>query len=353
MGTAYAMLKIGLLIPREGPAGIWGASCEASAMLAVAELNVSGGLLRREVGLIVVDAGSTAQSAAAAASSVVDLDRVEAVVAMVPSSGRRPILEELGGRVPFIYTPQFEGDENARGVITIGESAAELLAPGIAWLTEHKCASRFFLLGNNYLWPSQSMVRARGLIIDHGGTIVGEAKLPFGVEDHEQLLSQIKQARPHAVISWLLGHEAIVFNRAFAASGLAARVLRFSTAIDETILYGIGADCTENLYVSSAYFSSIRSGNNEAFLERYHQFFGETPPPANGFGESLYEGIHCLGGLVKAANSLMLSDLRRKVGRAAQSHTARSAEREILAGTARKVYMAAVDGCDFRLIDPG
>jgi len=105
-------------------------------------------------------------------------------------------------------------------------------------------------------------------------------------------------------VSWLLGHEAVVFNRAFAAAGLASRILRFSTAIDETILYAIGETCTENLYVASAYFSSLRSRNNDAFLERYHSCFGDSPPPANGFGESLYEGVHCLAGLVAAASAV-------------------------------------------------
>ncbi len=344
------MLKVGLLIPREGPAGLWAPSCEASAMLAIAEINAGGGIMGREIDLIIADAGQTDASAASAASTMVALDRVEAVVAMVPSSARQPILRELRGRVPCIYTPQFEGSENDPGVITIGETAEELLKPGIAWLTEEKRASRFFLLGNDYLWPRQSMAHARRLVADCGGYVVGEAEVPFGVEDHEALLKRIERSRPHVVLSWLLGHEAIVFNRAFASFGLAARILRFSTAIDETILYGIGADSTENMYVASGYFSNIRSNNNDAFLENYHQFFGETPPPANGFGESLYEGVHCLGGLARAASSLKPADLRQKIGRAAQGRTARGIEREVSVGTPRMVHMAAVDGHDFQLL---
>ncbi len=343
-------IEVGLLIPREGPAGIWAPSCEASAMLAIAEINSTGGLLGRHVDLVVADTGCTNGSASAAAASIVDLDHVDAIVAMVPSSARRPISETLRGRVPLIYTPQFEGEEHDPGVITIGETAAELLGPGISWLMDHKRVSRFFLVGNDYLWPRRSMAQARQLIVDGGGSIVGECRLPFGRDDHDALLSKIERSRPHAVLSWLLGHEAIVFNRAFASFGLAARILRFSTAIDETILYGIGADCTENLYVASAYFSNIRSNNNDAFLERYHQYFGETPPPANGFGESLYEGVHCLGGLVKAARSLRPAALRQKIGRAAQDRTARGVEREVSAGTSRAVHIAAVDGDEFRLI---
>jgi ABC-type branched-subunit amino acid transport system substrate-binding protein len=342
---------MGLLIPREGPAGIWAPSCEASAILAVSELNAGGGILGRHIDLVIGDAGDTDASAATAAADVVGVNNAEVVVAMVTSSARTLVAKELHRRrVPFIYTPQFEGGELDPGVLAVGETTADLLPPGLSWLATEKRASRFFLLGNDYIWPIESIERAKRIIADMGGSVVGEAIVPFGIEDHEQLMARIARARPHVVVSWLLGHEAVIFNRAFTAAGLASRILRFSTAIDETILYAIGATCTENLYVASAYFSSLRSRNNDAFLERYHGCFGSSPPPANGFGESLYEGIHCLAGLVDAAQSLRPPDLGRKIGRAKQPRTARGFDTQVVAGTARPVHLAVAEGHDFRVI---
>ncbi|BCH61972.1 nitrile hydratase regulator (plasmid) [Agrobacterium vitis] len=344
------ILKIGILIPRSGPAGIWAPSCEASAILAASEINATGGLLGRDIELIVRDAGSTDRSAVEAAASAVSLDLVEAVVAMVPSSARQPIRHVVQGRIPFVYTPQFEGEEYHPGIITIGETAAELLNPAIEWLVQEKNASRFFLLGNDYIWPQRSMAEARRLISGSGGRVVGETEVPFGLEDQDFILSKIRQARPHVVMSWLLGHEAVVFNRAFAESGLASGILRFSTSIDETVLYGIGADHTENLYVSSGYFSGVRSRNNDAFLEKYHQYFGMCPAPPNAFGESLYEGVHCLGSLAKAAGSIHSQDLVSKMGRSSQTRTARGFDPEVATGNRHPIHIAAVDGFDFRII---
>jgi urea transport system substrate-binding protein len=343
-------LKIGILIPRSGPAGIWAPSCEASAVLAAAEINAAGGIRGRELELVLRDSGPTDRSAVEATREIVDLHGVDSIVAMVPSSARQPVRNATRGRIPFVYTPQFEGAENHPEIITIGETAEELLKPGIDWLVSEKRASRFFLIGNDYLWPQRSMAEARRLIRNGGGRVVGDMEVPFGVEDHDVILSQIRRSQPHVVLSWLLGHEAIVFNRAFASSGLAARILRFSTSIDETILYGIGEDCTENLYVSSAYFSTLRSRNNDAFLEKYHQHFGICPAPPNAFGESLYEGVHCLSGLVEAADSLQSSDVVRKVGRSAQKRTARGFEANVATGNRHPIHIAAVDGFDFRVI---
>ncbi|WP_254981857.1 substrate-binding domain-containing protein [Rhodopseudomonas palustris] len=346
-----AHLKIGLLVPQEGPCGIWAPSCEASAVLAIAELNHHGGVLGRDLDLIVANAGATDASAREAAAALATMSDVDVVVAMVTSSARTLVAAELKKRrVPFVYTPQFEGGVLDPDVMTVGETADDLLKPGLSWLATEKQASRFFLIGNDYVWPLQSMGRAKRIIRDIGGAVVGNAVVPFGVEDHEALLRRISDARPHVIVSWLLGNEAVVFNRAFAESGLSSRILRFSTAIDETILYAIGESCTANLYVASGYFSCLRSHNNSAFLERYHDLFGETPPPMNAFGESLYEGVHCVAGLVEAAESLQPIDLRRKVGRAAQQRTARGFKGGIVAGATHPIHLAVADGHDFRVI---
>ncbi len=347
---ASKRLKIGVLIPRSGPAGIWAPSCEASALLAAAEINATGGVLGRELDVVLRDSGSTVRAAAEAASSAVALDGVEAVVAMVPSSARQPVRQSIPSGIPFIYTPQFEGSERHPGIITIGETASELLKPGIDWLVHEKRASRFFLIGNDYLWPQRSMAKARKLIADSGGQVVGDVEIPFDFSDHDRLLSQIRKARPHAVLSWLLGHEAVVFNRAFSESGLASQILRFSTSVDETVLYGIGEDATENLFVSSAYFAGLRSRNNDAFLEKYHQYFDLCPPPPNAFGESLYEGVHCLGGLADAAESLHSSAIIRKLGASPQKKTARGFDTAVATGNRHPVHIAAVDGYDFRVL---
>ncbi len=345
-----SLLRIGIVIPRSGPAGIWAPSCEASAVLAAAEINASGGMRGRLLELVIRDAGSNDRSAAEAAATAVELDGVEAVVAMVTSSARQPVREAIRQGVPFVYTPQFEGAERHPEIITIGETTAELLKPGLDWLINEKRASRFFLIGNDYLWPRRSMMQAKRLIANNGGLVVGDMELPFGTSDHDPVFSRIRTAQPHVVLSWLLGHEAVVFNRLFAETGLASRVMRFSTSIDETILYGIGDDCTENLYVSSAYFSSLRSRNNDLFLEKYHQYFGASPPPPNAFGESLYEGIHCLNGLAEAAGNFQSSDLIRKIGLSAQKRTARGANTTIPTGNRHPVYVAAVEGIEIKPI---
>jgi urea transport system substrate-binding protein len=351
-GAPPGMVTIGLLVPQEGPAGIWAPSAEASAALAVHELNQMGGLLGREVRLSVIDAGATARSAAEAASIAVEIDRVDAVVAMVPSFARAAIAGAVARRVPYVYTPQFEGFEPDGSVVMVGETSDELLLQGIRHLTETRRARRFFLIGNDYIWPRMSFATARGIIGDEGGIVVGEMLLPFGFADHDRVFEAIRRSGADVVIPYFLGAESISFNRAFAELGLAGKILRFASAIDETILYGIGENATENLYVPAAYFSAVRSANNGGFLERYHGLFGDSPPPANALGQSCYEGVHCLASLVGAAGALRVPDVRRQLGRVLQGRTARGTDPRPIAGSRRPIHLAMAEGCDLRLIDP-
>lgn len=343
-------IRLGLLVPQTGPSGLWAASAIACAELATVELNEGGGVLNRIVDLVVIDAGATAASAAAAAAEAVDMRDVDAIVGMFPSFARRPVSRAVRDRVPFVYTPQFEGFERDPGVVTTGETARELLEPVIAWLGEGRRTRRYFLCGNDYVWPRASFAVARAMIRRSGGEVVGEAYQPIGRQDFGELLDRIAASGADVAMPYFLGSEAVMFNRAFAQAGLASRILRFTSAIDETILYGLGEAGTENLYVSSAYFASVSSRNNGSFLERYHALHGDSPPPANAFGESCYEGLHCLGSLIQSANGLDARQIRQQIGRVRQQRTARGQDRSPVTGATQSIHIARVDGFDFTVM---
>lgn len=342
--------KIGLLIPRSGPAGIWSESCEASAMLAVAEINARGGILGRAIDLVIGDCGATAQAAAIETASLVELDEVSAIVGMHPSDIRQSVMATLRGRVPYIYTPQYEGGDIGSGALAIGDTAADLGRPGIAWLREHRGASRFFLLGNDYVWPRVSLPKIRSIVQSLGGSVVGERLLPFDTTDYEPTFDAIRRRRADTVIMLLLGLEGVRFHRAFVAAGLAGQVRRFALATDETVLYAIGPENVEGLLVASSYFSTVRSAANASFLESYHDCFGEAAPPPNAFGQSCYEGFHTLAAIANANGYI---DARALHGRGARRTRVRTARRQLPAiemGERHIVHLAAADDFDFRVV---
>src|SRR3954469_2271767 len=51
-------LNMALVIPLQGPAGIFGPSCESCGSLAMEEINAEGGVLGRQLNLVPVDGGA-------------------------------------------------------------------------------------------------------------------------------------------------------------------------------------------------------------------------------------------------------------------------------------------------------
>lgn len=342
-------MKIGLVIPMQGPAGLWGPSCEASAALAAMEINRDGGILGRQIDLVAIDAGAEPAEVAETLRDAVTTGGVSAIVGMHPSDLRPVVAAAVPSDIPYVYTPLYEGGETRPHVFAIGETSEDLMAPGIEWLSDRLAASRWFLVGNDYAWPRLTHRYAASMIRSAGGQVVGEYFSRFGERDYSQVFDRIAAARPHVVVLTLLGDEAIAFNRAFGAAGLSRLYLRYCIAVDENILYAIGPENSAGMYVSSAYFSSIRSRSNDAFLERYHGTFGEYPPVQNALGQSCYEGLWFLGSLARHAATLKTAGLRAALKSGFSYRSARRPGAE--SGVGRlPIHLAAARGTEFQLV---
>jgi ABC-type branched-subunit amino acid transport system substrate-binding protein len=342
-------LRIALLAPLSGPAGLWGPSCQTSATLAAAELNAKGGILGREIELIFSDAGRSPAAVADETVQLVEEAGAEAVIGMHISAVRVALVRALAGRVPYVYTPVYEGGEQAPGVFLVGETPARQLRPSIAWLSKHRRAKRWYLVGNDYVWPRVSHRAARRYVAACDGEVVGEDFIPFDTTDYESHLDRIIKARPDAVLVSMVGNDCVTFNRAFAEAGLARQILRLSPASEENTLLGIGAENTENLFFAAGYLSDLKTEANQAFLERYQAVFGTEAPVPNTIGESCYEGVRLYGELAARARSLDIAKLSHAseglsfVGARGPASIRRRHLRT-------DMYLAQADGLRFRVV---
>ncbi|MDH4414591.1 MAG: substrate-binding domain-containing protein [Rhizobium sp.] len=296
-------MKIGVLVSHSGPAGLWGPSTDAAAFLAASELNAGDGVLGHEVDLVVADPGWEERDAARVVRDMIELDGIHALVGMHPSNIRSAVKVQLGGRIPYIYTPQYEGGECNATTIATGGTDGALMRATFPWLVERYKAKRFCLLANNYVWPEQALNTAKSIIGQARGRIVGEALVPFGSE-YTAEIELIRQARPDIVLTFLLGEELVRFSRAFGAAGLSSSIVRYALGLDENVLYGIGVEGTENLFGASTFAANHASSKTMQLLERYYTMLGSDAPTMTVFGQSCYEGIHLAADLARHAGSV-------------------------------------------------
>jgi urea transport system substrate-binding protein len=151
IGNSNTTLVVALVVPLQGPAGVFGPSCELSAQLAVEELNTAGGVLDREVRLVTVDGGRPPEQVAAEVEALVSLGAVDGVLGWHTSAVRQALLPRIAGRVPYVYTAQYEGGERTPGVFLTGETDAAQLLPAMRLLAEATGARRWCTVGNDYV----------------------------------------------------------------------------------------------------------------------------------------------------------------------------------------------------------
>lgn len=343
-------LRIGGFVCCTGSPGMWGPAATSIAQLAVADINRRGGILGREIEFSVYDAGGPLDDVLDRAEQAIASDEVDLIMGLHTSAVRVALRDLItSSRIPYIYTPVYEGGERTPGVIAIGETPRWQSRPSIHWLAEAKRASRWYLIGSDYVWPWQSHRAVKRYIKETGGEVVGEEFVPVGEDNHEAHLARIRAAKPDVVLISLIGTDSVTFNRAFADAGLAATTLRFATCFDETALLGIGADKTENLFCASGYFPGVGSQAGDDFRDRYRAMFGPFAPPVGSCSESAYEGFCLLEAAASRAGTLEMRPLLA----AADNPVYRGPRGPVTvrSGHARMpMYLAEADGLDFRVV---
>ncbi|GAA3883030.1 substrate-binding domain-containing protein [Saccharothrix violaceirubra] len=348
-GPDPAALRLGLLLPLSGALGLTGPSGLLAAALAATEVNSAGGVAGREAHLVLVDAGRAPAEVAVDASGLVGL--VDAFVGFHTSDVHRALENALAGRVPYVFTPPHEGGRRKSGVVLLGDSPERQLASALRWLVERRRRTRWALVGSDYIWPRAVHRDATAIVRALGAQVVARRLVPFpgpGI-DAEAIVAGLVRARADAVLVSLVGRDLARFNRVFAASPLAGRVVRLSGSLEENGLLAAGGDDTGELYAAMRSFAGQGDERRLALAHRHHALFGGEAPVLDAYAEGVYDGVH-LAVALAAAGRLTAAD-------------AQSGAAALLAGIDRHAwaalgppraggFLARADGLDLTVIAP-
>ena len=344
------VLDVALVVPVRGPGGIYGPSCESSAQLAAEELNREQGILGRQLRLHVVDGGRAPGEVAREVGGLVRSGAVEAVTGWHTSAVRQQLTPVLRGRAAYVYTAVYEGGERTPGVFLTGETPGAQLGPALRWMAEQLGVRRWYVVGDDYVWPRVSARAARHYATGCGSEIVGEEFVALGTDDFGDLLRRVRRSRADGVLMLLLGSDAVRFNRAFTEMCLQDRYVRLSPLMDENMLLGTGAENSHDLYSAAGFFECLATGDSLEFEGRYVRRFGPTAPAITSPGESCYEGVTLLAGLAEAAGSTELArlcaaaaDVRYEGPRGAVGLRDNHLQ--------QRIYLARAQGLEFDVLD--
>lgn len=342
-------LRVGLLIPLQGPAGIFGPSCEMCADLAVQQINDEGGLLGREVRLRVIDGGDAPARVADEVDRLLREDQIDAIVGWHSSAVRQAVAPRVHGRVPYIYTALYEGGEVTPGLFMTGETPHRQVLAALRWMAREAGISRWTVVGDDYVWPRHTAATAAAAATNCGITLQDQIFITSDTHNHAAALQRLEQNECDGVLVLMLGENGVQFNRHFVAAGLDESVVRLSPLMDENMLLGGGTNTTSNLYSTAGYFEALATAESLDFSARYSRQYGTDAPVLNSIGESCYEGLLLLAKMIRGAQSL---DVKRLCATASGT-TYSSPRGEVNVNgqhLEQRIYLAQASGFGFDIL---
>ena len=298
-------VRIGILFSNSGPAGIFGQPTANIAEFIKEDINAAGGINGRPVETFLADDATDPAVGRQAMEQLIESDGVDVVLGTHSSATReaaKPLAEDAG--VLYIYAALYEGGECSPVMFNTGEVPSQQLAPVIPWMMDETGGSKWFLLGNDYVWPRRSFELARQYIEAAGGEVVGEEYVPLGTQDFSSVAQQIAGSGADLIFPALVGGDAIAFETQAVDFGIGQDAIpRLANIYEENVLGVMGPAVTAGMRVTLGYFKEVDNPANNAFVARYFEQFGADAPPHMTFSSHIYDAALLYAAAANAAGT--------------------------------------------------
>lgn len=272
---ADGTVKVGVLQSLSGTMAISEVPLEDAELLAIDQINASGGVLGKQIVPVEEDGASDPSTFAQKATKLIEEDKVVTVFGGWTSSSRKAMLPVFQKFHNLLWYPvQFEGNECSPNIMYSGAQPNQQALPALTW-AEEKGYKSYFLLGSDYVYPRTANLILKKHIAHDGMTLAGEEYVPLGGTDFSSIIAEIQQSKPDIIINTLNGDSNVSFFKQMEAAGLTPDKLPvMSFSIAEPEAKAMGPSLLAGSYTSWNYFQSLPGPTNAAFVAAYKAKFG-------------------------------------------------------------------------------
>jgi branched-chain amino acid transport system substrate-binding protein len=273
------------------------------------QVNKRGGLLGRQVELIVYDDRSDPATAARLYEKLINDDKVDllfgpwgsasAATASGVANRNKRIFFNSGGASEQIQE---------RGYKYVFQTAAPISAyvASIGPLAEAHQLKTIAFFGRDYPAARDMEKTIKTIAQQREMKVVASEFFPAGTTDFSSMIAQARQLQPDIWVSVGYPNEAIEMVRQFKASNYLPKVFVHNGVSIDDFLKASGKD-GEYAFGMSLYEPSLKTKGNEEFVKAYHQTYNSDPGYYSAFS---YAGATVMEAAVKAAGSLDQDKLR-------------------------------------------
>ena len=310
---AQEPIKIGQFASLTGKEASLGQSSSNGTMMAIDDLNASGGVLGRPLLLITEDTQSKPGESATAVKKLISRDKVIALLGEVASSRSleaAPVAQ--AAKVPMISPASTNPKVTETGAYIFRTCFIDpFQGPVMArFARERLKAKRIALMVSNSSAYSIGLAKFfRESFVANGGTIVLEQKYSEGDKDFKAQLTAIKAAGVDAVFNPGYYNEGALIVRQARDLGLTLPVFGADSWEAEALIE-LGGKAVEGAYLCSHYSPEDPSPRVQNFVAAYKKRFGSTPDSNASLG---YDSVLVLVDAIRRAGTTERGALREAI----------------------------------------
>lgn len=310
-------IKIGVVYELTGGTATFGNAAANGAKLAAKEINAKGGVLGKQIQLVVADNKSEPSESSNAMTKVITQDKVIAVTGFTTSSNAMAAASVAeANKIPFVTAaatnPKVTVDEKT-GKVNENTFRVCFIDP-----FQGTVGANFVLndlkLKNAAIMVDNSSDYSKGLasffkdnFTKNGGAIIGEEAYLQKDQDFKTLLVKIKSLNPQVI--YVPGYYEEVAKIVKQARELGITVpFVGGDGWDSPKLVEIGTPAAlNNTFFTNHYSVEDTSPASKAFVEAYKQEYGQIPDAMAVLG---YDAMYVMVDAIKRANSAEPAKIR-------------------------------------------
>lgn len=271
-------IKVGILHSLSGTMAISETTVVDAEKLAIKEINESGGVLGKQIEVVVEDGNSDWPTFAEKAAKLIDQDKVATIFGCWTSASRKAVLDVFESKDHMLWYPvQYEGQECSKNIFYTGAAPNQQIEPAVDWLLENK-GKKFFLVGSDYVFPRTANTIIKEQLKAKGGELVGEDYLPLGNTEVTPIITKIQAALPDGgvIFNSLNGDSNVAFFKQLQGAGLGPdKYPVMSVSVAEEEVRQIGPEFLKGHYAAWNYFQTVDSPENKKWVEDFKAEYGE------------------------------------------------------------------------------
>lgn len=301
------VVRLGLMAPLSGIVEMYGLEIIRAAKIACNEVNEAGGILGKNLEIVIEDDGSLPESAVKAAEKLVHKG-CSGLVGNLLSNSRIAVVHRVAEplKVPMLNFSFYEGSISSSYFFHFAALPNQQIDKMIPYVCGQH-GRRMFFAGNNYEWPRGSVKAAKQALNLAGGEVVGEEYFPIGINetDIEKLLSAVEASGANVFVPYFAGSDQLKLLTRFAEKGLKSKITVVMGHFDEMMASRLAPEIRSGFYSCNSYFMTVDTPQNKNYLERLARLPGVTGvwPAGNGILTNFGEGVYlCVKAFAAAAN---------------------------------------------------